>query len=73
MKHQWRTDLIAREGPDSGTRAQSFRESVCLSCAHRIMSETPDRLPTVFCLLLNRDLPAGVTSCNNWADDDSTP
>lgn len=65
-------DPITSEPLAPGERTKRFRQSVCLSCAHCIVSETPDHVPTVFCLLRHSDLPAGMACCANWLDDSTT-
>ncbi len=49
--------------------AKELGQSACLSCQHRVMSQSIENEVTLFCRALFRDLQISITRCTAYAPD----
>lgn len=54
-------------------KLESLKNSVCLSCARRVMVQGEGQTVTLFCSALHRDLELSVSLCSSWTEQKSTP
>ena len=53
--------------------ADTLGQSVCLSCASRVLAMDSKKRATLYCSALFRDLEVSIEECTAYTPEDSTP